>query len=137
MQRGLSIYKGINLIILLFGMVLLVLQGMEFNTWRGDSNVWEGMPLMYGKKLDPYQDDPNRLKQIKLVTRSGVSVSLIVSVYLIGKVLSDTFPMPSVEILLNSIYFQVIALLGIGGQLNTLKLEDTNFDVYKVNGEEN
>jgi hypothetical protein len=237
MTLGLSIYKGLNVAILFVGIALLVLQGIEFSTWKEQSNVWEGMPLMYGmlqclpfllleiwgykqfklmrqsdhrkvrtavlqarglfdfisplvlvltlllflasivinlylpdfafhlnadvmvivgaillangviaasiyysvygKKQDPYQADQDRFKQIKVVTRSGVSVSLMVSVYLIGKVLSDTYQMESVEIILNSIYFQVLALLSIGAQLNTLKLEDTNFDVYKANGDEN
>jgi hypothetical protein len=232
MKLGLGIYRGINVVILLVGLALLTLQGLEFSKWGKDSNVWEGMPLMYGmlqcipfilleiwgykqfklmrqsdtrkvrtavlqarglfdfisplilalsllmvgaailfnmylpdfafhydadvlvivgaillantvigasiylsvygKKQDPYQSEEDRLKQIKLVTRSGVTVSLLVSVYLIGKVLSDTYQMESLEILLNSIYFQLVALLSIGAQLNTLKLEKTNFEVYKA-----
>ena len=36
-----------------------------------------------------------------------------------------------IEIIINSLYFQLIALIGIGTMLRNLRLENIDFDVYK------
>jgi predicted small integral membrane protein len=44
----------------------------------------------------------------------------------------DVYQLGYMEIIINSIYFQVIAFVGIGGMLRTLKIETIDFDVYKA-----
>ena len=54
------------------------------------------------------------------------------SLFFIANSAVDFFQLGYLEILINSIYFQVIAFFGIGGMLRNIRLDNTNFDVYKA-----
>jgi hypothetical protein len=85
-----------------------------------------------GKRLDPYQAIKDRSQQTEFSLQSMVSVSMFLSLFLIANSAVDFYQLGYLEIIINSIYFQVIAFLGIGGMLKTIRLDNINFDVYKA-----
>jgi hypothetical protein len=85
-----------------------------------------------GKRLDPYQAVKDRSQQTEFSLQSMVSVSMFLSLFLIANSAVDFYQLGYLEIIINSIYFQVIAFLGIGGMLKTIRLDNINFDVYKA-----
>jgi hypothetical protein len=85
-----------------------------------------------GKRLDPHQAIQDRSQQTEFSLQSMVSVSMFLSLFLIANSAVEFYQMEYIEIMINSIYFQVIAYLGIGGMLRTIRLENINFDVYKT-----
>ncbi|NQZ86157.1 MAG: hypothetical protein HRT54_01090 [Colwellia sp.] len=85
-----------------------------------------------GKRLDPHQAVKDRSQQTEFSLQSMVAVSMLVSLFFIANSAVDFFQLGYLEILINSIYFQVIAFFGIGGMLRNIRLDNTNFDVYKA-----
>ncbi len=88
-----------------------------------------------GKKLDPYQDNKDRLKQSQFAIRSMVFISIIASIFIIATRAVDIYNFQAYEIILNSFYMQIIAIFGLGKMLKELTLENINFDVYKATAE--
>jgi hypothetical protein len=85
-----------------------------------------------GKRLDPHQAAKDRTQQTEFSIQSMVFCSMFFSVYLIAGSVVEAYELGHIEIIINSIYFQVIALVGIGGTLRAVRLENVNFDVYKA-----
>jgi hypothetical protein len=85
-----------------------------------------------GKRLDPHQAIKDRSQQTEFSLQSMVSVSMFLSVFLMANSAVDVYQLGYMEILINCIYFQVIAFFGIGGMLKTIRLDNVNFDVYKA-----
>lgn len=86
---------------------------------------------LYGKKCDPYLDTHERNKQTKFVLQSITFVSIFVSCFLIAHSWVNIYQYNLAEILINSLYFQMIALFSISSLLGRFKIEEINFDVYK------
>ncbi|MBN4055310.1 hypothetical protein JYU12_01050 [bacterium AH-315-K03] len=84
-----------------------------------------------GKKLDPYQDYDDRIRQIGFTVKSLASTSIAGSVFFVLQIVFDDFDLGYLEILANSLYFQVIAVLSFGAMLRSFKVDKINFDVYK------
>lgn len=84
-----------------------------------------------GTRLDPHQSTHDRNKQIAFTTKSLAHVSIYVSLFLIAHLTIKHFSIPYLEIMINSIYFQLVIFLGIGAMLKKIKVEELNFDVYK------
>jgi hypothetical protein len=89
--------------------------------------VWK----LYGRKLNPYQDSRDRSKEIGLSLHSMATVSIVISIFLLVTVAFQTYALDQFEIVLNSLYWQLIAVFGIGAMLRSIKIEDINFDNYK------
>ncbi len=87
---------------------------------------------LYGKKLDPYQATNERVKQTKFAIRSMVFISMFVSLFMMAQTLVNTYELGTVEIIINSLYFQVLAIFSIGRIIKNFKIEDIDFDVYKA-----
>jgi hypothetical protein len=85
-----------------------------------------------GKRLDPHQAIKDRSQQTEFSIQSMVSVSMFASIFFIANSAVDVYQLEYLEIIINSIYFQVIAFFGIGGMLRTVRLDNINFDVYKA-----
>jgi hypothetical protein len=85
-----------------------------------------------GKRLDPHQAVKDRSQQTEFSLQSMVSVSMFLSLFLIANSAVEFYQLSYLEIIINSIYFQVIAFFGIGGMLRTIRLDNINFDVYKA-----
>lgn len=86
---------------------------------------------LYGKKKDPYQNEIDRTKQIKFSLKSFTFISIFMSIYLLFHSLVNIYDFNLLEILINSLYFQLIALFSTGAILNCYKVEKLNFDGYK------
>jgi len=85
-----------------------------------------------GKRLDPHQATKDRSNQTEFSLQSMVTVSIFLSIFLMANSAVDVYQLYTLEILINTIYFQVIAFLGIGGMLRTMRVDNINFDVYKA-----
>ncbi|TWX56297.1 hypothetical protein [Colwellia hornerae] len=90
--------------------------------------VWH----LTGKRLDPHQAIKDRSSQTQFSLQSMGSVSIFLSLFLMANSAVDVFELGYMEIIINSIYFQVIAFVGIGGMLRTDQIDTINFDVYKA-----
>lgn len=90
-----------------------------------------GAWTVYGRKPDPHQDFGDRTRQIKASLRSMAGVSIALSVYFSIQAVDDVVDISFMDASLMSLYFQAIVLLSIGHLLNSLKLEDINFNVYR------
>ena len=85
-----------------------------------------------GKRLDPHQAVKDRSNQTEFSLQSMVTVSIFLSLFLMANSAVDVYQLYNLEIIINTIYFQVIAFFGIGGMLRTIRLDKINFDVYKA-----
>jgi len=85
-----------------------------------------------GKRLDPHQAVKDRSNQTEFSIKSMVSVSIFFSLFLMANEALDFYQLGYIEIMINSIYFQVIAFFGIGSMLKTVRIENINFEVYKA-----
>ncbi len=88
---------------------------------------------LYGKKRDPYISNNERNKQTKFVLHSLTFISIFASIYLMVHSWVNIYGYNFAEILINSLYFQVIALFSVSALLGRFKVEEMNFDVYKHN----
>ena len=91
-----------------------------------------GMANLYGKKRDPYQGTEERNKQTKFVFESFVFISIFMTIYLMMHSWANIYELNNLEVLINSLYFQVLALFSIGALLGRFKISEMNFDVYKA-----
>ncbi|WP_281560552.1 hypothetical protein [Thalassomonas sp. RHCl1] len=86
---------------------------------------------LYGKKLDPYQSYQDRNRQIGFTIRSMFYISIALSLYLMVLKTIAVFHLEYLEVILNSLYFQLIGAFSIFTTLRILDVRDINFDVYK------
>jgi len=85
-----------------------------------------------GKRLDPHQSIEDRSNQTEFSLQSMVSVSIFLSLFLMANSAVDVYQLYSLEIIINTLYFQVIAFFSIGGMLKKTHIDKINFDVYKA-----
>jgi hypothetical protein len=94
--------------------------------------VFITIKLLYGKKLDPHQSSSDRAKVISANLNSFVYMSLLISIYFILNKSVDAFNWQSVEIILNSLYWQFVIFLSVGSLLRGTRANDINFEVYRA-----
>lgn len=90
------------------------------------------LKLLYGKKLDPYQSNADRSKIITASVNSFVFTSVLISVYLGLNRSVDVFGLQDIEIIFNSLYWQLVALMSTGSMLRNNAVDDLNFEVYRA-----
>ena len=88
--------------------------------------------LLYGKKLDPYQSNADRSKIITASVNSFVFTSVLISVYLALNRSVDVFGLQDIEIIFNSLYWQLVAFMSTGSMLRNNAVADLNFEVYRA-----
>ncbi|MBL4659417.1 MAG: hypothetical protein JKY19_03605 [Alcanivoracaceae bacterium] len=88
---------------------------------------------IYGKKMDPYQANEDRLKQIKVSVKSLVYISIGVSVFLSVHMLVKIFKLDYLQTSIMSIYCQLLVWASVSTKLKHVKLENIDFSVYKNN----
>lgn len=86
---------------------------------------------LHGRKPDPYQASKDRYANVAAVIKVQLLISMAVSIYFTVNTLLNYLDWPKMELLANSLYFQVIAAMAIGTMLNGVKVEHIDFDVYK------
>ncbi|WDE14002.1 hypothetical protein [Thalassomonas haliotis] len=92
---------------------------------------------IYGQKLDPHQSFQDRNRQIGFSVKSLVYISMALSFYLLALKAMKVHELEYLEIILNSLYFQLLAAFAIATILRMLKVGDINFDVYKKEPDSN
>ena len=90
------------------------------------------LKLLYGKKLDPYQSNADRSKIITASVNSFVFTSVLISVYLALNRSVDVFGLQDIEIIFNSLYWQLVAFMSTGSMLRNNAVADLNFEVYRA-----
>jgi hypothetical protein len=93
--------------------------------------VFVTINLLYGKKMDPHQSAADRAKMIRANLHSFVYTSILISVYFILNKSVDAFNWQHIEIIFNSLYWQLVIFLSIGALLRGASLDTINFDVYR------
>lgn len=86
---------------------------------------------IYGKKMDPYQSEEDRLRTIKITVNSIIYISIAVNIFLASQMLIKIFDFTSLKTIVMSLYCQMIVLMSSYHRLNSIKLEDIDFEVYK------
>jgi len=90
-----------------------------------------GAWTLYGRKLDPHQSAEDRIQRISVNLKSGIYVSMALSVFIAITAADDVYNLDAVDAVIVSVYFQAVALLSLGYTLRNLKLDEIDFDVYK------
>jgi len=90
--------------------------------------IWQ----LTGRRLDPHQATKDRSNQTQLSLQSMVAVSIFMSIFLIANSAVDAYQLGYLEIIINCVYFQVIAFLGIGNMLKTVRIDNIDFEVYRA-----
>ncbi|MFC1492845.1 hypothetical protein ACFL6O_02720 [candidate division KSB1 bacterium] len=83
---------------------------------------------MYGKKIDPYQADEDRKRQIGLVVKQTVFVSIAATMFIAIDIVLAVLDLRNLQPLVMSLYFQLIAVAA----LQSLRIDTINFEVYKA-----
>ena len=84
-----------------------------------------------GKKQDPYQASKDRIRQIQIISKSLLYLSIAMSFYIAIVVYRDVTIVQDASASLMSIFCQVIAIISPGIPLHSYKIEDLDFEVYK------
>jgi len=88
--------------------------------------------MMHGKKMNPHQDNKDREMHIEGIVKMATFTSIMISLFLLATELIRFYSLDAWETVSLSIYFQLLAVFGLGTMLNTYKVEDTNFEVYRA-----
>ena len=87
---------------------------------------------VYGRKLDPHQASADRRRQVEIVCKSLLYMSIAVSAYVVVVVTVDTLELMYVSATLMSIYCQAIAFISPGIPLHTVRIDEIDFEVYRA-----
>lgn len=82
---------------------------------------------IYGKKLDPHQAHEDRMRQIELVVKQLTLISTGATLFIMITITLASLDLRQLQPFSMSLYLQIIAVIG----LRTLRVDDTNFAVYK------
>ena len=80
-----------------------------------------------GKKRDPYQAYEDRLKQMELVVKQMVFMSIAMTAHIAMVIVIASLDLRYLQPAVVSLYLQLMAVIG----LRTLRIENMNFAVYK------
>ncbi len=86
---------------------------------------------VFGKKINPYLANKDRLNHMKTIVKTSVYTSIAMSVFFMALAVMDEFDMHYLQALLLSLYFQALAIFGIGTMLRTSRIETMDFEVYR------
>jgi hypothetical protein len=121
-------------------MYLLWLFGSSEKTWANFGILLAGNLLfaatiawqVYGRKLDPFQAAADRHRQIVIVCKSLLCLSIVSSAFIASVVTLDTMELEFVSAAFMSFYCQAIALISPGIPLQMIRVEDIDFEVYRT-----
>lgn len=83
---------------------------------------------IYGKKRDPYQAHEDRVRQIKLIIKQMVFISIAATVFVVLGVLLKMFDLHHLSQIATSLYLQLIAVISFYGLFSS---DQIDFEVYK------
>lgn len=94
--------------------------------------VFVTVNLLYGKKMDPHQSAGDRVKVIRTNLNSFVYTSILISVFFILNKSVDAFNWQHIEIIFNSLYWQLVISFSVGSLPRGTRLSEINFEVYRA-----
>ncbi len=86
---------------------------------------------IFGRKKDPHQVAADRDRVLRAAATSMLSVSIVISLFTLMKTAENAYAINYLDAVGMSLYFQIIAWLGIGHVLKAVNLDDIDFDVYR------
>ncbi len=87
---------------------------------------------LHGKKMDPYQSNEDRSRNIKVITNLLVFMSIASTLSIVIHIVLKAWDFNIIKLIFNSLYTQAIAWVSIIGILHSLRIEDNNYNVYKA-----
>lgn len=82
---------------------------------------------LYGKKRDPYQAHEDRIRQIELIVKQMIFISIAMTVYIAIVVVLASLDLRHIQPTVMSLYLQLIAVICF----RTLRIDTINFEGYK------
>ena len=82
---------------------------------------------LYGKKRDPYQAYEDRIRQMAVIVKQVVFISIAMTMYVVIIVLLASLDLRNLQPTVLSLYLQLVAVIGF----QTLRIDTINFEVYK------
>lgn len=86
---------------------------------------------LYGKKCDPYQSDVDRQKVTQHTIYSLSAISIFVSMFFAAQTYVNHFDHSYAEIIINSLYFQILAIASFINIARGLDLKTMDFSGYR------
>ena len=87
---------------------------------------------LYGKRRDPYQANEDRLWQIELLVKSLVFISIAATTFVSITLVLSALDLRNLIDMFTSLYYQLIIAASLRILLiNTSRIDDINFEVYK------
>ena len=83
---------------------------------------------MYGKKLDPHQAYEDRKRQIELIVKQMVFMSIAVTMYTAIEIVLASLDLRNLQPTVMSFYFQLLGAVS----LRSIGIDNINFEVYKA-----
>ena len=80
---------------------------------------------------DPYQTSADRIRKLSASLSSLCYCSMALSVFFVTAAADDVFDIDFLDAVLMSVYFQAIVWLSLGYMMQSVRIEDIDFDVYK------
>jgi len=87
---------------------------------------------VYGKKLDPFQENNDRFTQVSLTISTLFYCSICLSLFFILKSLLYTMNIQGIEASVTAIYTIIIAYVSVGQRVRCMNFSNVNFDIYKA-----
>lgn len=86
---------------------------------------------LYGKKCDPYQSETDRQKVTQHTIYSLSAISIFVSLFFAAQTFVNHFDLSYAEIIINSLYFQILAIASFVNIARGLDVKTMDFSGYK------
>lgn len=86
---------------------------------------------LYGKRCDPFQSDADRQKVTRHTIYSLSAISIFVSLFFAAQTYVNHFDHGYAEIIINSLYFQILAIASFVNIARGLDLKTMDFSGYK------
>lgn len=107
------------------GPIIILLGNVYFMVMVG----WQ----IYGKKKDPYLTEPDRERQMKIVSTVAGGTSIAVSLFFTATAFGNVYDISTYETSIFSLYFQLLGFFAFSIILEAKNLTDMDFSVYKEN----
>lgn len=87
---------------------------------------------VYGKKIDPFQNEKARLNQIRLTVQTLFYISISMTIFFLLKSLLVATEFTHFQAVITTIYMIIIAYVSVGHRVRCSQLNKINFDNYKA-----
>lgn len=86
---------------------------------------------VFSRKLNPHQDEQDRIAHITLAVRTLLYISIGMSIYMMIKQITKQDGLDFIQPALTSLYCLAIGIMCIGGRVSSFDFENENFEVYR------